>query len=219
MPYLKTIDGEVVEWGLTYDTLRFTYRNAGFPYAVPDGWSLDFPELTGANVNWVFYTDIQDVSGNAALKFETVPVLGIDGRYHSSYVDPTSSSKIYFYFDTTVLNEGNKVDIQSIRVNLTKPLDIETIFYISIADGKVAPNSSIYPHTWIEGVVDSITVAAGETFFEVPVLVKGNTFFNTRERKFDLTISTENPDIVSGNGFVLRDPAFSLWMMTLEAEP
>jgi hypothetical protein len=136
--------------------MRFSYRGTSFPSDIPNGWIFDVPEVYGEiNTQWIYYDTIQELN---------------------KLVDTSTTGKIVYSFASSSVSEGDKVDIQIIKVDFSSPLSEETTFNITISDGKVLRNNSIYPDTWIEQITDSITVAAGETSFEIPILVKGNVF-------------------------------------------
>jgi hypothetical protein len=165
MPFLVSIDGAIVEWGQTFSAMRFTYRNTSFPFPVDNGWTFSSTDSAGQLTEWVYYTNVQDVSGGSALKAESRPIIGSDGFYYSTIFDPSASTENFYYFDSTYIFEGDRTDLQTISVNFLRPLEVDTTFYINISDGKVAPDSSIYPNTWLSLLQQSITVPAGETSF------------------------------------------------------
>ncbi len=212
MPYLIEKNGEVVDWGLSFDTLRYTNHNnlfISFPQNVPAGWRFDVL-FDGVVTSWIYYTDIRDLSSGSLLTSETKPSLGSDGLYHSTIIDPSTVGKNLFYFASANINEGDKIDIQPLTINLLSPATSDTTFDVSIDRGKSTGPTRVYPNTWIELPVTSVTVKEGESSFTVPLLVKGNTFHNPNLRYFDLRISTLSEEFVAPSGSALRNPVFEI---------
>ncbi len=213
--YLILRDGEVSEWGLSFETLTNKYRaellqtyfgtNCGWNWTAPEPYS--GTDVAGTTVHC--YNDTVDNSNGANFKTETKPVLGPDNQYHSELIDPVAAGKNFFYFPTTWVSEGDKIDVQTIKVALAAPLSRDTVFYVHLAVGKSIPQNT-YPGGLIDGVVGSITVPALATDFDVPILIRGNKFYDNKPRSFDVKVWSDDPDLLSHTGQTLSDPSFDI---------
>lgn len=161
-------------------------------------------------VIWYSYAEPLDLSNGSVYKSETIPVLNGSGIYESTLVDGVLGGKNYFYFDSTSIPEGNKIDLQAIKVQFSSPATETSTFLVEITPGKTHPYDAVQPDTWITPVTIEVTVNEGDTFFEIPILINGDTFYYDRNRYFDIKVTSENEEFVSSTLNTLRNTRFSL---------
>ena len=218
MPLLKLVDGAVVEYGVTTEMIGYLYGRTSFPanyfstpgviWAVPDVYS-------ESNTTWISYI-ATDASNGSIFKSESLPTLNPDGYYHSSINDSLALREIVYSPSTSSIQEGDKVDLQTITFNLSSPAAESVNLDLSIAPNYVESQSYSYDDSWIKLMSSSITINPGDTSFEIPILVRGNIFYDAQPRYFDLKITSSNSNYSDG---ITNPYAFSRFYINEDDAP